>query len=626
LIGIGILNCERRPVINPHFEISNPKTAIGGCFATAKRVVLSRCLYSSVFGSLLLIAAMPAHAQYKTEITAPKPLKKLLKDFLDLSRYQDRKDLGDDQFNFMIATVAEQVTKLAATEGYFSPITTVNVDRSAKQPVVHLKVDPGKRTVVTDVALTVTGAATSQAPLQVAKLKTDWSLKTGQPFRQEDWATAKQEGLDSLARRRFAAAKLVDSQAKIDADKAQAGLSAGYESGPVFTLGALNITGTKRYPETIVRNVNPLHVGEEYSVDRLLEFQRQVLRTPYFSNVVIDIDKDPDNAVAAPVNVQVTEFPTQRIRGGVGYTTDTGAHVEGLYSNANVFGKAMVLESQIRLEQRRQFGTVTLSKPPDTSGYVDSVHVSTDRTTLAGIDLRSRRLGVRHAKETDRRQDAYTLEYYSDSLQQINDASLPTDTIVEAGTQRALVAGLEKTLRHVDSLIFPRKGYIVTGQAGVAVKGLITDQTFVRLFGRGTHYRPIGKRDVLLLRAELGAVVSRTGNSSIPASLLFRAGGTDSVRGYGYQTIGNTRNGTVYPARYLATGSVEYQHWFNEKWGSAAFYDVGAATDRWSDRKLFHAIGSGVRYRTPVGTVNADLAYGLQSKTIRPHLSLGVAF
>ncbi len=578
-----------------------------------------------IIGCLAIFAA-PAQAAYKTVIDAPKPVKALLKDFLDLSRYQKREDLSSEQLEFMIATAAEQVSRLVATEGYFSPKTTIKVDKESDTTVVRVTVEPGPRTLVSSVKIDVQGVATTQSPRQVERLQRDWPLKESAPFRQDDWAEAKQNSLNILAQRRYPAARLTESQARVDADTQKADLSTAYESGPVFTFGEVKINGARRYPEDIVRNVNPVQPDEEFSVDRLLEFQRQVLRTPYYSNVVIDIDRDPANAVRAPVNVELTEFPTQRIRGGVGYTTDTGARIEGLYSHTDIFGKAYVLDTQLRLEQRRQYGTVTLSKPPDTAGFVDNVHVSTDRTMLSGVDLRSRRLGVRRARDTDRDDIAYVLEYYRDQLSQIDGATLPIDTVVQPGSHQALLVGIERTARRVDNLIFPRRGYVVSGQAGVAVKGLLTDQTFFRLYGRAIKYLPVGRRDLVKLRAEAGAVLSKTGNASIPASLLFRAGGTDSVRGYSYQSIGNERNGIVYPTRYIATGSAEYQHWLTEQWGGAVFYDVGTAADSWREKSLFHAVGTGVRYRTPVGSVSADLAYGIQDKKLRPHLSLGVAF
>ena len=43
---------------------------------------------------------------------------------------------------------------------------------------------------------------------------------------------------------------------------------------------------------------------------------------------------------------------------------------------------------------------------------------------------------------------------------------------------------------------------------------------------------------------------------AVPDTLLFRAGGDDSVRGYGYRTLGPTIDGVVASGRML-TGSAE---------------------------------------------------------------------
>lgn len=581
------------------------------------------CILSVPFA----LFAAPANAVYRVELDAPDFLSDLLTDNLDLFRYRKREDINPDQINFMVSQAPERVAKLAATEGYFSTVTKVELDRDADPPVVRLKVEAGPRTLVTKVDLQVTGAVAEEEPARVRRLQRRWLLKEDEPFRQEDWDAAKEGGLRLLREQRYAAARIARSRAGIHPDRNAAELSVSYDSGPAFTLGEPHISGTRRYPESIIRNVNPLRVGEEYSVDRLLAFQRAVQRTPYFSNVVIDIDEEAANPELVPVDVRVSEFPSQRIRAGTGYTTDTGARLEGRYSHYNTFGRAWVSDVQTRVEQRRQLGALELSMPPDPGAHVNSVHGSIERTTLEGIDLRSRRIGIKRALATDNRDYAYTIEYYRDDLRQLSGAALPAGTVVEPGAHQALLLSYAITHRDVDDPLFPRRGNIVSAQAGVAVEPVLTDQSFFRLYGKLRHYRPLGRRDLIILRAELGAIITKGGgNASIPASLLFRAGGTDSVRGYAYQSIGNVRDGTVFPTRYLATGGIEYQHWFTRTWGGAVFYDAGTATDDWGSRNIFHAVGIGVRYRSPVGPVNADLGYGFEDNRLRPHLSLGVAF
>jgi translocation and assembly module TamA len=589
---------------------------------------LMPAVYSSIFALLSIagsFAAPAALAAYRVEIDAPGDLKALLDQHLDLSRYKDREDLSEDQLKFLIDTVDEQVTQLTSTEGYFSPKTTVTVD-AGDIKTIHLKIDPQQRTIVSAATVDVIGKAAIEAPERVSLIKQNWGLPAGQPFRQADWAKAKDDGLQALLKKRYPAAKVAHSEARITPEDNDAELSVQYDSGPGFTLGPLRITGTKRYPPSIIENVNPLQVGEEYSVERLLLLQRQIQNTPYFGNVIVSIDDDPMHAQETPVNVQVTEFQTQRVRTGLGYASDTGAQVLGRYTNYNVFGKAWVFDAQTKIEQRQQYGALDLSMPPDSRSFVNGINGSYDRTTLQGVDLRSMKIGLKRARSLENYDTALTLDYYRDRLQQTDGAVLPPNTVIQPGQHQALVPGFAWVRRAVDNSIFPRSGHIFSVQTGFAVKGFLTDQTFFRVDGRYKHYFPVGKRDVVILRTELGGVFTAGSSAAVPASLLFRAGGNESVRGYSYESIGNTQNGTVYPTKYLVTGSAEYQHWISEQWGGALFYDAGTATDSWANRTIKVGVGPGVRYRSPVGTVNVDLAYGIQAKQFRPHISLGIAF
>jgi translocation and assembly module TamA len=576
--------------------------------------------------SVLMSLTVSLHAAYRVDIDAPEPLRQLLQDNLDLTRYQERIDLDDEQFQFMLDTVAEQVTQLTSTEGYFKPVSKVDVDTKSAKKVVTLHVTPGMRTRVSKVELDVTGAIAKESSTRVDDLKKNWRLPAPNPFRQADWDLAKETVLDDIKHQRYPAARIAQSQARINPDANEAELSAQFDSGPGFTLGELNISGTSRYPQSIIRNVNPLHPGEEYSVERLLELQRQIQKTPYYGNVVVGINDDVQHPDMAPVNVKVAELPTQRLRAGAGYSSDTGVNIFGRYTYLNLFDSAYVFDAQAKLEQQRQFISLGVDMPPDARGYVDGISTSEDRTTLKGIDLRDTRIGIKQSRSFEKYDTAYTLDYYSDDLKQIDNTPLPPDAIALPGKHRALVPGFSWARRDVDDPMFPRSGNIIAIQTGFGVKGILTDQSFVRAFLRFKEYVPIGKRDLMIFRIDAGANQTAGSNADVPASLLFRAGGTDSVRGYSNQSIGNLQNGTVFPTKYLLTGSAEYQHWVLPNWGGAVFYDVGTANDSWKEKTFYQGVGAGVRWRSPVGPVNLDLAYGVEARQIRPHISLGIAF
>jgi translocation and assembly module TamA len=181
------------------------------------------------------------------------------------------------------------------------------------------------------------------------------------------------------------------------------------------------------------------------------------------------------------------------------------------------------------------------------------------------------------------------------------------------------------TKRKLDSLVQPTRGYVINAQLGGALLPLLTDEQFVRGYARFVNYRPLGARGNLVLRGELGAVGSRQ-KAGVPSTLLFRAGGDQSVRGYAYQQLGVQEGEAIVGGRYLLTGSAEYQYWFKPPWGAAVFVDAGNAADSWSDMRPKLGYGVGARWRSPVGPINVDVAYGQAVKKARLHFSLGFTF
>ncbi len=585
---------------------------------------LKKYCFLGLFVSVCQWLPVAGEARYLVEIEASDTLKSLLNEHLNIVRYQDRTDLNEDQF--LIAAIPEQIKQLVSTEGYFSPKINVQTSLKGEERRVYISVHEGKQVTISSVELNLEGEAEQEKPSRIDRIRKNWRLPIGQPFRQADWDDAKTRVMLNLQRKRYLAAKIEASEARIDPVTSEAELAVDFDSGPVFKLGALRISGLQRYPALIVENMNPLLVGEDYDEERLLELQRQVQSVPYFSNVQVSVVNDPLQAKAAPVDVKVTEYPVQRFQGGVGFASDAGTRIEGHYSHLNMFKRAWIFGGDIKLEQKRQFEQIELAMPPDRTSFINSGHLSHDRTTLEGIDLRSLRVGLQRARSLEKYKLSYAIDFYRDDLDKKDDAQLPEESFISPGSHRALVPSFTWSRRNVDNPVFPRKGNIISVQGGFGVQGMLSDETFLRFYTRIRHYHNISRRNLVVLRGEAGGVLSRREDTQVPASLLFRAGGTDSVRGYSYQSIGNKQNGTVYPVKYVLTGGAEYQHWLSADWGGAVFYDVGLATNRWQDKTLYQGAGAGVRWRSPVGPVNVDLAYALKDKKFRPHISLGVAF
>ena len=628
-----------------------------------------RILAQIVLSVYAVLGAQAATAQtqginYNVRIDAPRQLDDLLEDNLDLLRWRGNARVDLEQLQRLVRDTPEQAKALIATEGYYSPQVSAGLDTSGGTPVARVIVEPGEPTLVSDIDLVLQGFVPFEqggAPYDAAALRNRWSLPVGARFRQADWEGAKRDLLRAVVQSRFPRAQLVETSATVDPETRKASLRVVMDSGPEMRFGELRIRGLKRYPSTIITNLNKIRPGDEYSETALQALQSRLQETGYFSTVEVSADmravlnaeiqemkEDGDDAAAPassataqaadpnapavpgqaatgvkppapgptvlPVLVRVTENKQKNVEVGLGFSTDTGARAQVGYDDLNVFGKRM--KSDVIYEQKRQSARADFYWPTTPDGYNDSVGGGVEREDVRGEITTTASVAARRAWGTPELERSLTLEVLAEKREV---AGLDTTY------SRSIPLTYNVTRRKLDNLLQPTRGYALNWQVGVAPLPLLTDEKFIRGYTRGVYYRPVGETGTLILRGEAGAVFSKD-KDGVPSSFLFRAGGDQSVRGYGYQQLGVQEGNAIVGGRYLLTAGAEYQYWFRPPWDVAVFYDAGNAGDKFSDLHPKSGYGVGARWRSPVGPINVDVAYGHAVKKARLHFSLGFTF
>ncbi|MBT9567398.1 MAG: outer membrane protein assembly factor [Thiobacillus sp.] len=571
-----------------------------------------------LFAWLSVIGAGSAHA-LTVEVDAPDSLKTLLMQHLETARAARLDERMDAEEIARLQRQSDQTARdLLATEGYFSPQVDSAVEWLNGDWRVEYQVVPGPRTEVRNVAVNIEGALKAAANQQAlrARIERSFPLKPGMPFRQVDWDAAKLVVLRPLLVDTYPTARVSASEARIDPATHTADLAVTVDSGPGFYYGPLTISGPQRYPESVVRNLSPIKPGQPYRQQDLLDYQAVLESSPYFAQATVTVDPDLAQAAAVPVRVEIVERPEKRFSVGAGFSTDTGARVQGSWLHRNILDRGMRLKLDARIETRSQSGAAELAWPRDTSGYENSLGLQLKREDIEGQETQSTVLAAKRGRTRGRIETTLSLQYQTEEQRVAN--------VVNARNQ-ALSANYAWTQRNVGRGFYPRHGYVLSLQGGGALESLLSDTTFVRLYGRHTQYVPVGNRGHLILRGEFGSVLADR-RDGIPTDFLFRAGGDNSVRGYAYQSLGDTLNGAVTSVRYLATGTVEYNYFFDRDWGLAVFVDAGDAADSPGALSPVFGYGVGARYRSPVGPINLDLAYGEATDKFRLHFSLGVSF
>lgn len=609
-------------------------------------------------------AANPGATRAAVTLTvdAPTPLRNLLERYLDLARLQQlpaNERLGNSELNRLIAAAPAQARALLQTEGYFdaqvdvkredddgsaaSTDSTAGEPRANRAPAltpvrVRLRVQPGPPTRVTERRVETEGALAQRASAGDADavalqqmLQTVGALRPGQVFRNADWAASKQQLLARLRSAGYAAATLSGSSAAIDASTRTATLLVVLDSGPLFGAGPVVVTGLQRHDEAMVKHLAGFGAGEALTEEKLLAYQDRLQKTLLFQSISVGFEPDPADAAQTPVRVRLTELPLQQATVGVGVSANTGPRVTLEHLHRRPFDWPVVAYNKLEWARDSQTWSGDFQTHPGAGFYRNLLGVQIDRLRSDTDVVLSQRLRLGRTQDTPRLERLYFLELLRSRQAELPGTAVVLSSSAGASTATALSANLHLVWRDLDSVLLPTRGITLAlqGGAGQARHPGGPDGPFGRFYGRFTGYLPLGQTWYGQARLEAGQIIKRDA-VVVPDALGFRAGGDDSVRGYAYRSLTpvDDAGGTV-SGQSVLTASVEVARpilaSMPSVWG-ALFIDAGRAVNHWRDFKPALGYGVGVRWRSPIGPLRADLAWADELKKLRLHLSVGIAF
>lgn len=587
----------------------------------AKPVLNIRTLLRALF--LLLWLPMLAYAQeapgYRVEIEGAGEHRALLTEHLDIVRRSDDKNLAADEIRRRAAVTPTQISQLLATEGYFSARVRHTLDQSLDPWVARFDITLGPRTTVETVDIRFKGdiaAGAGARPRRIERLRRDWSLAPGEPFRQAAWSDAKGALLKELLVREYPTAAITRSEARINPQTNRATLSVEVDSGPAFTFGELEIDGLERYSRDMIARLNPIAPGEPYSQEKLNELQARLEDTGYFRSAFATVEADPAHPENVPVRLSLVENPRKRLSLGVGFSTDTGARLQIRWLDRNFLDRDWRLESELLVDRETRLLGSDVFLPALSNGWLPSFGARYERTLNSGEINDKLRTGARLSSPDRADQKTWAIAFLADR-QRIGE-------VVE-NNREALIGSFTYTRRRIRNPLTPRRGYVAAIELGAGPAGLINQDNIARIHARGTWIVPISSRWRAQFRGEAGQVFGGDWRT-IPGDLLFRTGGDQSVRGYAYETLGVEESGAIVGGTQAAVLSAELVYQITPEWGAAVFTDAGDAANSWGDFKFNQGSGVGARWFSPIGPVNIDLAYGHETRKPRLHFSIGYGF
>jgi translocation and assembly module TamA len=413
-------------------------------------------------------------------------------------------------------------------------------------------------------------------------------------------------------------------------------------AGPRADIGEIRLTGLDRVNEDFVRSRLLVHPGERFSPNRIEKTRMDLLGLGVFSGVTVRNVEVLDGQGRIPLIFELQERPRHGIGLGAAYSTDLGGSAKVTWSQRNLLGNA---------EQLNLAAAATGLGGTASGGLGYNV---TAQFIKPEFLHRDQSLGLNVAAINQK------LEAYAqNALMSGVSLNRKVSTLWSAGV--GLSAVRERIVQEGSTRDYTLLGLPVSGQfnnTGVSsplddsvhgVRATLTvtptesfgpnNANFVVLQANASTYfdlaslgwTPAG-RSVIALRMLMGSAIGAA-PFSLPPDQRFYSGGSTTVRGFRFQSIGpqfadqKPAGGTSIDA-----GTIEWRQRFLESLGVAAFVDAGqvGTTGVPLQSKVFVGAGLGMRYYTAIGAIRVDVAVPANkqpgSDTFEVYVGLGQAF
>ena len=187
-----------------------------------------------------------------------------------------------------------------------------------------------------------------------------------------------------------------------------------------------------------------------------------------------------------------------------------------------------------------------------------------------------------------------------------------------------------------DSNLNPTKGTMINLGINLSSPSLGSEAAFVQPTASISNIIPLGwEQWALAWRAKASITLPTEDSERMPLYCRFFPGGSQSVRGFRYQSLGPLdSNSRPLGGEIMVEGSVELRFPLVGDLNGVLFVDTGNAYESYYDISggLRYTCGVGLRYHTPLGPVRLDFGYILNPPQnydynyYQVYLSVGQAF
>lgn len=523
---------------------------------------------------------------------------------------------------------------------------------------VVFQVDEGQPIHVTKV--TVTGL--EEAPQAQQRLER-LPIAQGQVFTESAYDGARSAILNALLGTGWADAEVKQS-AVVVPETGAAEIAYEVHAGRRFRFGPIFVAGSASVSSDRIREqvTGAIRTGEWWDESKLAVARQRVSDLAVFGGVRVTRGT-PDLARGTiPVVVAVREAPFRTVRAGPGLgfqVTRWEAHALLGWQHRNFLGDLRRVGADLRVGYAwvpnpftpTKEGVVGLvagdfRQPGALTRYIDtSARLEVERGVLDSYDFFAERLKLGLPLRIASRWTlvpSYNLEVYQLSNTAVGfDPNAPaqnTSAPVLVNCTRGGICLLTYFEQRIawdgrDDLVNTRRGIYLALSVQEAFHAASYGYRYLRFVPELRAFYPLSRRTVIAFRTRVGALIPLGETGDPPIVARFEAGGALSMRGYYTGRLAPmvlNQKGVWVPVggNGIADGSLELRFDIEHGLGAVLFVDGGAISTHSAvpttyqtaldPTRIQWASGVGLRYRTPFGTLRADVAARLPERLSGP--------
>lgn len=559
---------------------------------------------------------LPARAQVpvSVEITGiSQDLEANVRLFLSIEQQKAHPLIIEGRLQRLHKKAIQEIAAALQPFGYYRPLVDSSLVKSdTGQWRATYAIDPGPPLSIAEFNFTI-NPEMAQDP-EFADILRALKLQTGAAFNHLEYEEFKASLAKLAAERGYLDAKFIEHRVEIDLDRYVARVYLNYAGGTRYRFGEVVLRQNALDEEQLLRYI-PFEKGDFYTLDKLIELQQVLNDTYYFQIADVSAGQPVAGSNEVPIEIALTPRKKHRYETGLGYGTDTGARARFGWLIPRLNKSGHRFNTDIEISEIGYSAVANYRVPvfnPRTDQIIYSVGESRKKFEDTDSTLRSAGVSLIHSRGEWR--ETLAINYQQEDFVSGDDA----------GDSTLLIPGISWSRIWGSSFINVLDGLRFDLSLRGARESWLSDTDFEQLRGQVKFISSLNPENRIIVRGEFGTT-STSDFEQLPSSIRFFAGGAQSVRGFKYQSLGPTdNNGAIVGARHLVAGSIEYEHYFNERWGAAVFFDVGNAIDDLRD-DLEKGAGFGFRWKSPIGPVRIDLASAISrdGNPWRIHINIG---